>query len=46
MIFPFGKHSGKSFELLMLKEPDYILWVLSVSVKPTPCRRPKLFDVL
>lgn len=24
----FGKHSGKSVELLMLKEPSYIKWVL------------------
>lgn len=35
MKFPFGKHRGKSFELLMLKEPDYILWVLS-NVKDKP----------
>ena len=25
----FGKHSGKSVELLMLKEPSYIQWVLN-----------------
>ena len=24
----FGKHAGKSVELLMLKEPSYIKWVL------------------
>lgn len=28
MIVSFGKHEGKSVELLVLKEPDYIKWVV------------------
>lgn len=28
MQITFGKHSGKSLELLLLKEPDYVCWIL------------------
>jgi uncharacterized protein (DUF3820 family) len=30
MYVTFGKHSGKSAEMLVLKHPDYVLWVLRV----------------
>jgi hypothetical protein len=29
MQITFGKHAGKSLELLLLKEPDYIAWMLA-----------------
>ncbi len=29
MIVSFGKHKGKSVGLLVLKEPDYVVWLLS-----------------
>jgi len=28
MLVPIGKHKGKSAELLVLKEPDYVRWLL------------------
>lgn len=31
MILNFGKHNGKSTELLLLKYPDYVKWVLEKS---------------
>jgi hypothetical protein len=28
MVLHFGKHSGKLLEILVLKEPDYVAWML------------------
>jgi hypothetical protein len=28
MVITFGEHKGKSVELIMLKEPSYVKWVL------------------
>jgi len=33
MLVTFGKHQGKAVETLLLKEPDYIKWVLE---QPSP----------
>ncbi len=31
MKFTFGEHKGKSVDFVILKEPDYVQWILSMS---------------
>lgn len=40
MYMTFGKHEGKTIELLMIKEPKYVHWILN---QPSP--RGQLLDV-
>jgi hypothetical protein len=36
MKLTFGKHKGKSVETVVLKEPDYALWILSIEDAEEP----------
>jgi hypothetical protein len=35
----FGKHAGKTVEVLVLKDPDYVHWILAQSEPSGPLAR-------